>query len=247
MAYEDIAGLNNLQSAQSQFAGQQGAQLADPFASQRGQYQNQLSTLLSNPGSIESSPLFQFSYQKGLDALNNHLAGTGQFNSGNALRAASDYNAGAITNQFFPQANLLATLSGATTGSPAAAGMSYVGGINRSQDQRSMAQAAKNFGAQPSAMDSGTPWWATPDWGNQVRSSLTGPEGGSNTGLPSGGAYADPYAQLNAYNQQTSQNTQNILGGAYDNYLNSAYNINSPQAPAPQNYDWANYAGGLEN
>lgn len=177
MAYEDIASLANLQSGQSQFAGLEGAKLADPFMNQRSAYQNQLKTLMENPGAFASSPTYKFAFDQGLDALNRRAAATGKTGSGNYLSDLMKYGQQMAGQQFFPQANLLAMLAGATTGSPAAAGLSYTGGINRSQDQQSIGAVARALRSNQTQNQ-----LQPQNWMQQMNQG-----GSSGTGLPSGG------------------------------------------------------------
>lgn len=181
MAYDDeFSSLPRQQANQSQFAGAEGARLADPFAPQRGQYQNQLSRLMANPGDFASSPTYKFAYDQGMGALTASAAARGRLNSGNYLKDLMDYGQGKASQLFFPQANLLSTLSGATTGSPGAAGLSYTSGINRSQDQNSAALAARGMqGAGGGRMSES----------QRMMNALPVGGGGVGTGLPSGGAF----------------------------------------------------------
>lgn len=93
---------------------------ADPFAPNRGQYAEQLNKLMADPSSITETP----EYKARLEAVARTLASQGYAGSGNmAIEAA---NAGGAA---FQQAyDRLAVLSGATTGSPAAASQAAVAG-----------------------------------------------------------------------------------------------------------------------
>lgn len=139
---DTFAKLSLSQSAASPGIGYEAARLADPFANERKQYQNKLSTLVSDPGSFSSSPFYKFAYDQGLNALQRK----GSVRSGNKLAALMKYGQDAASQLYFPQANLLSTLSGATTGSPAAAGLSVSGAFNRSQDQAQIAAAQRAGG-----------------------------------------------------------------------------------------------------
>jgi hypothetical protein len=76
------------------YEGQQQQQLAkqlqasaDPFASQRGQYQQQLAVLNANPSSMTSLP----GYQAGLEAVQRSGAAQGYTGSGNMMAGLAKY------------------------------------------------------------------------------------------------------------------------------------------------------------
>jgi len=147
--YGDGDEINNLfrsQANQSINAGYNAADLADPFRNERKGYQNSLRSLMANPGEFSSSPVYKFAYDQGLNALQRK----GSIRSGNKLAELMKYGQGMASQMYFPQANLLSTLSGATTGSPAAAGLAVSGAFNRSQDQRQAGKAAEMY-RQPQA------------------------------------------------------------------------------------------------
>lgn len=98
------------------------AAAADPFASQRGQYQTQLAALMANPSSITSTPGYQFQLDQGLAAVNGSAAAGGYLNSGNRATALEKYGQDYASTQLQNQELLLAQLSGANVGSPSAAG-----------------------------------------------------------------------------------------------------------------------------
>lgn len=144
---DTFSNLTRNQSGQSVGYGYEAARLADPFANERKQYQNSLRELTSNPGSFSSSPFYKFAYEQGLNALQRK----GTVRSGNKLAALMSYGQDRASQSYFPQAQLLSTLAGATTGSPAAAGLAVSGAFNRSQDQASIA-AAQKAAAQKNGM-----------------------------------------------------------------------------------------------
>lgn len=138
---DQFSKLSNSQANQSIGVGLEAARMSDPFAPERGNYQNQLRTLVSDPGSMTSSPYYQFALNQGLNSLQRK----GTVRSGNKLAELVKYGEGVASQGYFNQAGLLSTLSGATTGSPAAAGMAYSGAYNRSQDQRQQAASQKAY------------------------------------------------------------------------------------------------------
>jgi hypothetical protein len=101
---------------------QNAANAADPFASQRGQYQTMLSNLINNPSSITSQPGYQFELQQSQNAVEGSAAANGMVNSGNVLQALSTNSQGFAAQQLNNQELLLAQLSGANVGSPGTAG-----------------------------------------------------------------------------------------------------------------------------
>lgn len=157
-AGNSLASMYNSQANQSINTGNAVAKLADPFMNEREGYQNQLRTLMSNPGEFSSSPFYKFAYDQGLNALQRK----GNVRSGNKLAELVKYGQGMASQAYFPQANLLATLSGATTGSPAAAGLAVSGAFNRSQDQKSLGKYSELSGGQMTAGNT-TPWYLQPD------------------------------------------------------------------------------------
>lgn len=110
-------------------------QIADPFASQRAQYQTQLSSLMANPSSFTSSPLAQAMNQNGIEAINRTAAAKHQLKSGNRLADLMKYGQGNAASQYFNQAQLLGGLSGAAPGSPAAAASNTVSLANLASGQ----------------------------------------------------------------------------------------------------------------
>lgn len=118
----------------------QAAAAADPFASQRGQYQTMLSDLISNPSSITSQPGYQFGLQQSQNAVEGSAAANGMVNSGNVLSALSTNAQGYAATQLNNQELLLAQLSGANVGSPGTAGQ-----ILQNQNQANQ-QAAGTLG-----------------------------------------------------------------------------------------------------
>ena len=218
-AAQSFGDLSSLQAYESLLYGDKAAKYADPFMGERKQYQNQLSNLMANPGSFASSPTYQFAFNQGLEALNRRSAASGKTGSGNYLADLMKYGQGMASQQFFPQANLLAQLAQGGS-SPAAAGLSYGRGAERSQDQQQMAAAGKAAGGskQQIPQQVGTPWWMQPD-PITGRNSTGSPVGG--TGLPSGGAY----------------------GGYQDYYTPSA---NAGTGYMTSDYGQTNFGGGMD-
>jgi hypothetical protein len=112
-------------SSMSSNTANQSAGIADPFASQRPQYQGQLSALMADPSSIKNTPGYQFQFDQGMQALERVQAGQGAFHSGQTDTAAIQFGQGLAETSFNNWENILATLSGATTGNPGTAGGLY--------------------------------------------------------------------------------------------------------------------------
>lgn len=107
---------------------QTGAALADPFASQRPQYQQQLSQLMSNPSSVTNTPGYQFNFNQGETALQRQEAATGNLNSGTADINAVQYGQNYATNTFNTYEQMLAQLAGGNL-SQGNAGSVYAGAM----------------------------------------------------------------------------------------------------------------------
>lgn len=118
---KDPAPKLNPSATTSSASSSNAAALADPFASQRSQYQTQLSDLVKDPSSFLSSPLHKATTDYGVQAINRSAAAKGQLNSGNRLTDLLRYGQATGAENYYKQADLLSTLSGATTSSPAAA------------------------------------------------------------------------------------------------------------------------------
>jgi len=109
-------------ASQSSSNAAQSAALADPFASQRPQYQGQLSALMADPSSISKTPGYQFQFDQGMQALERQQAAGGAANSGQAETAAIQFGQGLAQTSFGNWESMLADLSGANIGNPGQAG-----------------------------------------------------------------------------------------------------------------------------
>jgi hypothetical protein len=102
---------------------------ADPFSSQRAQYQKPLSDLMT--GTFKpTDPSYDWRFKQGEQALERSAAAKGMLRSGNFLTALTDYGQGQASTEYQAQFNRLATLSGATSGSPGTAGNIAAGAAN---------------------------------------------------------------------------------------------------------------------
>jgi hypothetical protein len=153
-----IRGINGNDISQAGAA----AGAADPFNGERGQYQRTLATdmakpsnywmsklqdLMTNPGSFQTDPGYQFAKEQGLEGVARHgnaMFGTtragntaielDKFGTGFAEQAYDTRvqqllaNAGLESQNYNTRINQLLAASGATTGSPAEAGRIMAGG-----------------------------------------------------------------------------------------------------------------------
>lgn len=99
---------------------------ADPFASQRPQYQNALSSLMQG-NFTPNDPSYKFRFDQGQQALERSAAAKGFLGSGNMLQELQNYGQGMASQEYQNQYNRLLPLTGATTGSPSAAGALQAG------------------------------------------------------------------------------------------------------------------------
>lgn len=106
---------------------QRAAMAADPFSQQRGLYQPMLYNLITNPGSFNLSPAAQAQMSLGMQGLERSNAAKGFLGSGNMLAELQGYGQKLASQDYYNQLDRLSALSGATTGSPAAAGQTLAG------------------------------------------------------------------------------------------------------------------------
>jgi hypothetical protein len=96
------------------------ADAADPFASERGAYQDDLRSLMT--GAFKpSDPSYQWRFNQGMEGVNRGAAASGLLRSGNRLAALEDYGQGQASTEYANQFSRLSQLAGANIGSPAAA------------------------------------------------------------------------------------------------------------------------------
>lgn len=104
---------------------------ADPFASQRPQYQQQLQQMMTG-NFTPDDPSYQFRFQQGQDAVNAGMGSSGMLNSGNRALALQQYGQNEASTEYANQFSRLSQLAGANVGSPAAAGQ-IINGQNQQQ------------------------------------------------------------------------------------------------------------------
>lgn len=138
-----VGGIRNMRNSGSAGqASQEGAAAADPFAQYRDQFAGQLISRFPDlvnldPNAVRNDPAYQFEKEEGEGAINNMASSQGLLRSGNRLMdlskfasgLAAKYSQNRLDNQL-KVGNFLAMLSGASTGSPGAAGSILAGGAN---------------------------------------------------------------------------------------------------------------------
>ena len=125
-----IRGMNG----QGTNIGNTAAAMSDPFMKEREQYQKQLQGLMTDPSSFVMDPGTKFAMDQGLSGVarfGNAMFGTTR--SGNTADTLNRDATGYASAAYNKRIDQLLTLSGATTGSPAAAGQQYVNG-NKAND-----------------------------------------------------------------------------------------------------------------
>ncbi len=75
-----------------------------------GQLSDQLSSLISNPGNVTSSPMYQFAMDQGTSAINRSAGASGHLNSGNRLVDLTTFGQGLASTSFSQYASLLGGL-----------------------------------------------------------------------------------------------------------------------------------------
>lgn len=185
-------------SGNSGTSAQQAASAADPFASQRGQYQTMLSQLINNPSSITNNPGYQFGLEQSNKAIEGSAAANGMVNSGNVLQALSTNSQNYASQQLTNQELLLAQLAGANVGSPGEAGSIL-------QGQNQLNQQAAGI------------------LGSQVGQAVTS---GINNGFSGSGYYGDPFA-TDTSGYGAGANTYGFSSGVSDPSYGVSYGFGS--------------------
>jgi hypothetical protein len=117
------AGINALTGQSGSKTTAAAAAAADPFASQRAQYQTQLSNMMTPGSNFQATdPSYNWRFQQGENAVNAGAAASGLLNSGNRLTALQTQGQNMASTEFQNQYARLAQLSGANSGSTATAG-----------------------------------------------------------------------------------------------------------------------------
>lgn len=123
-----------------------GGASADPFAGERGRYQDYLYKLMSGDVTTSQDPSYKWRFDQGLEAANRGAAASGLLESGNRLAALMDYGQGQASTEYTNQFQRLAQLSGANIGSPAvAAQMQYQQAGNTAAGWASIGRSAADL------------------------------------------------------------------------------------------------------
>lgn len=85
--------------------------ITTPSADQQ-KYRTQLDTLMSNPGSMETSPVYKAMLDQGTNAVNRSAASAGMLGSGNRLADLMKMGQDTASKYYFPQQQALANLAG---------------------------------------------------------------------------------------------------------------------------------------
>ena len=113
-AGQGIAGIvSGLTSTQGMISPQDARAMADPFASSRQQYINQLNALMANPSLTTSTPGYQFNLQQGLAGIEAKQAKSGVSRTGAGDIAVQQYGQQQAMSSFDQQVKNLSGLSGA--------------------------------------------------------------------------------------------------------------------------------------
>lgn len=126
--------------------------IADPWSSQRGQYQTQLSSLMKDPSSFLQSDLWKASTAAGLEGVNRSAAAGGMLKSGNRLQALMDYGQKNAPDNFFRMADLLSGFGGAKNQNPG-------GGLSAYTNMQNANTSAYNADTSRRAQEAGVNQW----------------------------------------------------------------------------------------
>lgn len=118
---------------------------ADPFSTQRPQYQPQLQEMMQGKFS-PTDPSYDFRFNQGQKAMERTLAASGMGKSGNALTALMQYGQGMASSEYQNQYQRLAQLSGANFGTGAAGGIAQQQAAAQSGQAAAATNGIINFG-----------------------------------------------------------------------------------------------------
>ena len=118
---------------------------ADPFSTQRQQYQPQLQEMMQGKFS-PTDPSYEFRFGQGQKALERSLAASGMGHSGNAWTALMQYGQGMASSEYQNQYQRLAQLSGANFGTGNAGGIAQQQAAAQSGQAAAATDGIINFG-----------------------------------------------------------------------------------------------------
>lgn len=135
-AGQGIAGIvSGMTSTQGMISPEQARAMADPFASSRQQYIDQLNALMANPSLTTSTPGYQFNLQQGLAGIEAKQAKSGVSRTGAGDIAVQQYGQQQAMSSFDQQVKNLSGLSGAGV-SPAQGATAALTAQGQQVDQR---------------------------------------------------------------------------------------------------------------
>ena len=130
------------------------AQAADPFASQRLQYQQQLKQMMTGTFS-PSDPSYEWRAQQGEAGVNRGMAVSGQLGSGNQMAQLQLQGQNMASQEYNNQFTRLSSLAGMNIGSPGTAGQ--IMQQNQQQQYQGLGVLGYSLGKQiPSLFNNGT-------------------------------------------------------------------------------------------
>ena len=135
-AGQGIAGIvSGMTSTQGMISPEQARAMADPFASSRQQYIDQLNALMANPSLTTSTPGYQFNLQQGLAGIDARQAKSGVSRTGAGDIGVQQYGQQQAMSSFDQQVKNLSGLSGAGV-SPAQGATAALTAQGQQVDQR---------------------------------------------------------------------------------------------------------------
>ena len=145
-------------------SGNTGQAAADPFASQRAQYQTMLSDLMTGKSNT-SDPSYKWRLDQGSQNLERQQAALGLTASGRQKTELQDYGQNQASQEFQNEYSRLSRLAGADVGSPSSAAAIQNGQF---QQQQASAGALGNATAGFISNNSGSieNWWGRVTGGN---------------------------------------------------------------------------------
>lgn len=240
-----IVGMN--QANQLSDLARQAFTQSDPFASQRPQYQEQLSRLMNNSDEIFEDPAFKAALGQGTQTVERSLAARGLLNSGNAATELQQFGqtfAGDFRNQRIAQ---LSSLAGAGIAPNFGAAL---GAQGASSDLLSQALAALGYGAGRATGMGQSNIGTTPTAGNRASFNSAGGEaaqlaqilrlGAGVTGL-AGGLTGNDFSSVSAPLSGAAGIISGLARGDTAGYLGAARGAAS--LAGRYGADWAGTAG----
>lgn len=204
---------------------------ADPFASQRGQYQTQLSALLSNPNSFQMDPGTQFAENQALQGVarqGNSMFGTTR--SGNTAQALEQTAAGYGAQAYNTRIQQLMQMSGANNMfGPSEAGRIMAGGYaNQNQSLAGGLQGGIN-GILEALMGKGSS--SLGNFSSILQQLFSAGSPTDMTGFNTGGSAADVFNQLlsggGGSTSPTMDAINQLLSGGSPDFSNLWGNVGS--------------------